>query len=89
MEKKQFPLAREHLGTNAEEHLAEFELSNIEAGALGGKLLGAGGGGFMLFFARPEIQPAIRRKLSKLVYVPFNFHDLGSQIVYYAPEQNY
>lgn len=61
----------------------------IEAGALGGKLLGAGGGGFMLFFAKPENQPKIREKLSKLLYVPFNFHDLGSQIVYYAPEQNY
>lgn len=60
-----------------------------EAGALGGKLLGAGGGGFMLFFARPDIQSKIREKLNKLLYVPFNFHDLGSQIVYYAPEQNY
>ena len=60
-----------------------------EAGALGGKLLGAGGGGFMLLFARPEIQQRIREKLNKLLYVPFNFHDLGSQIVYYAPEQNY
>ena len=61
----------------------------IGAGALGGKLLGAGGGGFMLLFARPEIQPGIRKKLSKLLYVPFKFHDMGSQIVYYAPEQNY
>jgi D-glycero-alpha-D-manno-heptose-7-phosphate kinase len=60
-----------------------------EAGALGGKLLGAGGGGFMLFFARPDIQSKIMAKLNKLLYVPFNFHDLGSQIVYYAPEQNY
>ena len=59
------------------------------AGALGGKLLGAGGGGFMLLFARPEIQHKIREKLNKLLYVPFQFHDLGSQIVYYAPEQNY
>jgi len=59
------------------------------AGALGGKLLGAGGGGFMLFFARPENQAKIKEKLGKLLYVPFNFHDLGSQIVYYAPEQNY
>ena len=60
-----------------------------EAGALGGKLLGAGGGGFMLLFARRENQPKIREKLNKLLYVPFNFHDLGSQIVYYAPEDNY
>lgn len=60
-----------------------------EAGALGGKLLGAGGGGFMLLFAQPEIQQKIKEKLNKLLYVPFQFHDLGSQIVYYAPEDNY
>lgn len=60
-----------------------------QAGVLGGKLLGAGGGGFMLLFVQPEIQQKIKEKLNKLLYVPFNFHDLGSQIVYYAPEQNY
>lgn len=60
-----------------------------EAGAAGGKLLGAGGGGFMLLFAKPEDQKKIREKLTKLLYVPFEFHDLGSEIVYYAPEQNY
>ena len=67
----------------------EIYRAAMNAGALGGKLLGAGGGGFMLFYARPEVQPEIRRTLSKLLNVPFNFHDLGSQIVYYAPEQNY
>ena len=61
----------------------------MNAGALGGKLLGAGGGGFMLIFAQPEIQACIREKLGKILYVPFQFHDLGSQIIYYAPEQNY
>ena len=61
----------------------------IEAGVLGGKLLGAGGGGFMLLFAKPEIQHKVKGKLSKLLYVPFSFHDLGSQIVYYAPENNF
>lgn len=67
----------------------EIYQAAIGAGASGGKLLGAGGGGFMLLFARPEVQPEIRKKLSKLLYVPFAFHDMGSQIVYYAPEQNY
>lgn len=67
----------------------EIYQAAMEAGALGGKLLGAGGGGFMLLFAKPETQPKIKEKLNKLLYVPFNFHDLGSQIVYYAPEQNY
>ncbi|UCB56921.1 MAG: kinase [Candidatus Omnitrophota bacterium] len=56
-----------------------------EAGALGGKLLGAGGGGFMLIFAKPEIQPKIRESLKRLLYVPFQFENLGSQIIFYSP----
>lgn len=55
-----------------------------QAGAIGGKLLGAGGGGFMLLFARPENQEKIRKKLRKFLYVPFSFEYLGSQIIYYA-----
>ena len=63
--------------------------AGMEAGALGGKLLGAGGGGFMLFFVKPELQHKVKEKLGKLLYVPFKFHDLGSQIIYYAPEENF
>lgn len=55
----------------------------IKAGAIGGKLLGAGGGGFILFFAPPEIQPRIKEKLKGLLYVPFRFENQGSQIIYY------
>ena len=54
-----------------------------EAGCLGGKLLGAGGGGFMLLFARPEDQPRIRQKLKRLLHVPFRFENGGSQIISY------
>lgn len=61
----------------------------IEAGALGGKLLGAGGGGFILLFVEPELQHNVREKLNKLLYVPFRFECLGSQIIYYAPENNF
>lgn len=57
----------------------------LSAGAYGGKLLGAGGGGFMLIFARPEAQPRVREKLKKLLYVPFKFDNLGSQIIFYSP----
>ena len=57
------------------------------AGASGGKLLGAGGGGFILFFVKPELQPRVREALKNLLYVPFHFETLGSQIIYYAPEQ--
>ena len=56
-----------------------------EAGAVGGKLLGAGGGGFMLLFARPEDQPSIRGRLRQLLQVPFRFEAHGSQIVVYEP----
>lgn len=56
-----------------------------EAGAIGGKLLGAGGGGFMLLFAKPEMHAAIRYALDGFVHVPFQFETSGSQIVHYAP----
>ena len=52
-----------------------------EAGALGGKLLGAGGGGFLLLFAAPESQPAVRRALAELREVPFRFTFHGSEIL--------
>ena len=53
------------------------------AGALGGKLLGAGGGGFMLLFARPGDHGRIRRALSGFLHVPFRFEFLGSQIIFF------
>lgn len=58
------------------------------AGARGGKLLGAGGGGFMLLFVEPGLQQAVRQALSRLVYVPFQFEKLGSQIIHYDVEPN-
>ncbi|MEK7464438.1 MAG: kinase [Patescibacteria group bacterium] len=53
-----------------------------EAGALGGKLLGAGGGGFLLVYARPKDQERVKTALSKLLHVPFAFEDEGSHIIY-------
>jgi D-glycero-alpha-D-manno-heptose-7-phosphate kinase len=55
------------------------------AGALGGKLLGAGGGGFLLLFAKPEVQEKIRSRLKHLVHVPFKFENSGSRVVLYQP----
>ncbi len=54
-------------------------------GAIGGKLLGAGGGGFFLLFVRPEHQQEVREKLSRLVHVPFRFENAGSRVVLYQP----
>ena len=55
------------------------------AGAIGGKLLGAGGGGFFLLFVRPEHQKDVREKLSHLIRVPFRFENSGSRVVLYQP----
>jgi D-glycero-alpha-D-manno-heptose-7-phosphate kinase len=57
----------------------------MDAGAIGGKILGAGGGGFLLIFAKPERHGAIRDRLSKLIHVPFDFEDSGSRVVLYQP----
>ena len=55
----------------------------LKAGAIGGKLLGAGGGGFLLLFVQPENQQAVKRALKHLVHVPFTFETSGSQIIYF------
>ncbi|TRZ96042.1 kinase [bacterium] len=68
--------------------IGEIYEAGMDAGALGGKLLGAGGGGFILFFVKPEVQPKIKEKLKKILHVPFRFENLGSQIIYYAPSDN-
>lgn len=59
--------------------------AGIAAGALGGKLLGAGGGGFLLMFAPPEKQAAVKAAM-KLPYVPFRMERNGSSVVLYNPE---
>lgn len=59
------------------------------AGAIGGKLTGAGGGGFLLLFVPPERQTKVREALNKLIYVPFKFEFSGSQIIFCDREQDY
>lgn len=56
-----------------------------DAGAIGGKILGAGGGGFMLLFVRPELQTKLRERLKDLIHVPFAFDESGSRVVLYQP----
>jgi D-glycero-alpha-D-manno-heptose-7-phosphate kinase len=58
----------------------------LDAGALGGKILGAGGGGFILFYVRPEQQGKVMRALRHLLHVPFRFDTIGTQLIYYTEE---
>ena len=59
------------------------------AGALGGKLTGAGGGGFLLLFAPPERHRAVLDALDGRIHVPFEFESAGSQIIFYEPGMDY
>lgn len=56
----------------------------LQAGATGGKILGAGGGGFILFFIKPELQEGLKAALPGLLNIPFRFETGGSQIIYYS-----
>lgn len=58
----------------------------IKAGALGGKLLGAGGGGYLVFYVQPEKRQDVKDAMSDLLHVPFKFEEGGTRIVHYTPE---
>ncbi len=59
----------------------------LNNGAVGGKLLGAGGGGFILLFVKPELRAKVKERLGRLLHVPFRFETTGSQIIFYEPER--
>lgn len=67
-------------------NIDELYSKGIVAGALGGKLLGAGGGGFLVFYVQPEYQEAVRRAMCDLLYIPFKFEDGGTRVIHYSPE---
>ncbi len=58
----------------------------ISAGALGGKLLGAGGGGFLIFYVQPEKKDSVMKAMKDLLFVPFNFENEGTRVIYYTSE---
>ena len=64
----------------------ELYAKGIAAGALGGKLLGAGGGGFLVFYVQPDHQDAVRWAMRDLMYIPFEFEDGGTRVIHYSPE---
>ncbi|MDY4130828.1 MAG: hypothetical protein SOX88_05880 [Treponema sp.] len=59
----------------------------MKAGALGGKLLGAGGGGFLLFYVPQEKQAAVKKALENQMYVPFKFENEGTRIIHFESEE--
>ena len=61
----------------------EIYKEGISVGALGGKLLGAGSGGFMIFFIKPKLQNKIKGRLNKLLYIPFKFEDEGTKVIFH------
>ncbi len=67
-------------------HIDELYKQGIRAGAIGGKLLGAGGGGFLLFYVPQDKQQQVRIALSNLLYIPFQFENSGTSVLYYSPE---
>lgn len=58
----------------------------LKAGALGGKLLGAGGGGFLVFYVEPDKQEKVKKAMEDLLYIPFEFEDGGTRVIHYSPE---
>lgn len=72
-----------HISTGSIDGLYQ---KGIEAGALGGKLLGAGGGGFLVFYVQPEKQDAVKWAMRDLLYIPFQFEDGGTRVIHYTPE---
>lgn len=58
----------------------------IAAGALGGKLLGAGGGGFLLFYVEEDKRENVRKAMEELLFVPFEFENSGTRVIHYTPE---
>ena len=73
----------EKISTSSIDKLYE---EGVKAGALGGKLLGAGGGGFLVFYVQPEKQEVVKKAMKDLLYIPFEFENSGTKVIYYSPE---
>jgi len=70
-------------------HIEELYDLAIDTGAVGGKITGAGGGGFLLLFVRPEDQEKMRERLCNLIHVPFGFEYSGSSVIFYDPQEDF
>jgi D-glycero-alpha-D-manno-heptose-7-phosphate kinase len=83
---KTWRLKRQTGGAITTDSIDAIYEKGIEAGALGGKLLGAGGGGFLVFYVKPENKAAVMEAMKDFLYVPFRFEDGGTQVIHYTPE---
>ena len=81
---QQWMIKREMSSQISNSTINDIYETGLKAGALGGKLLGAGGGGMMLFYVPPESQAKVVVALNHLLHIPFRFDYLGSQIIYYS-----
>lgn len=68
-------------------HIDDAYQRALNAGALGGKILGAGGGGFLLLYTRPETRENIKKSLERLRFIPFRFENHGTHIIHYSREE--
>ncbi len=83
---KTWRLKRQTGGAITTNSIDELYEKGISAGALGGKLLGAGGGGFLVFYVTPDKRDSVMNAMNDLLYVPFRFEDGGTRVVHYSPE---
>ena len=83
---KTWRLKRQTGGAITTNSIDELYNKAISSGALGGKLLGAGGGGFLVFYVRPEQKQQVLEAMQELLYVPFQFEDGGTRVIHYTPE---
>jgi D-glycero-alpha-D-manno-heptose-7-phosphate kinase len=78
-------LKRQLADSVSTQQIDEIYEAGLAGGAIGGKLLGAGGGGFIVFFVERQHRERVREKLSKLIHVTFESDNQGSKIVMYQP----
>lgn len=83
---KTWRLKRQTGGAITTNSIDELYEKGISAGAIGGKLLGAGGGGFLLFYVTDDKKDNVMEAMKDLLYVPFKFEDGGTQVIHYTPE---
>ncbi|MGN0597509.1 MAG: kinase [Ruminiclostridium sp.] len=84
---KTWKLKRQTGGAISTDSIDALYAKGIAAGALGGKLLGAGGGGFLVFYVTKDKQEAVKEAMKDLMYIPFKFEEAGTKVIYYNPEE--